>query len=80
MDSLNLVTEEEMLKKVFPKIPSIKDVIKYIAESNPSLMDNDREFCYIFDQIMLNNGQAELLLPSYWSIGREIFRYKMSSR
>lgn len=76
MDSLILVTEEEMLKKVFPKIPSIKDVIKYIAESNPSLMDNDREFCYIFDQIMLNNGQAELLLPSYWSIGREIFRYK----
>lgn len=76
MDSLNLVTEEEMLKKVFPKIPSIKDVIKYIAESNPSLMDNDREFCYIFDKIMLNNGQAELLLPSYWSIGREIFRYK----
>ncbi len=76
MDSLNLVTEEEMLKKVFSKIPSIKDVIKYIAESNPSLMDNDREFCYIFDQIMLNNGQAELLLPSYWSIGREIFRYK----
>ena len=76
MDSLNLVTEEEMLKKVFPKIPSIKDVIKYIAESNPSLMDNDREFCYIFDQIMLNNGQTELFLPSYWSIGREIFRYK----
>ena len=60
----------------FDKKPSIKDIISYIAEYNSNFFDNDREFCYLFDLIALNNGYTKFTLPSYWSIGREIFRYK----
>ena len=67
----------EKLKKIkFTKKPSIKEIISTIASYDYSFFDNDREFCYIFDIIALNNGYQENSLPSYWSIGREIFRYK----
>lgn len=56
--------------------PNIKEIISVIANFNLSLMDNDREFCYLFDKIALQNGYKENELPLYWTIGREIFRYK----
>ena len=56
--------------------PSVKQIIKDLIEYNSNLADNDREFCFLFDEIALNNGYEEITLPSYWTIGREIFRYK----
>lgn len=76
MNSSYSITFNKICDKKFSKTPSIRDVIKYIASLNPCFMDNDREFCYIFDTIALNNGYTTKTLPSYWSIGREIFRYK----
>lgn len=76
MNSAYSITFNKICDKKFSKTPSIRDIIKYIAGLNHYLMDNDREFCYIFDTIALNNGYTIKTLPSYWSIGREIFRYK----
>lgn len=72
----NLSTENLISTKIFDNKPSIKEIINFIATTNSDLMDNDREFCYLFDAIALNNGYTEQTLPPYWSIGREIFRYK----
>lgn len=72
----NLSTENLISTKIFDNKPSIKEIINFIASKNLDLMDNDREFCYLFDIIALNNGYTEQNLPPYWSIGREIFRYK----
>lgn len=72
----NLSTENLISTKIFDNKPSIKEIINFIATTNPGLMDNDREFCYLFDTIALNNGYTEQILPPYWSICREIFRYK----
>lgn len=60
----------------FAKKPSIKEIINSIANYSYCFFDNDREFCYIFDKIALNNGFDKTTLPSLWSIGREIFRFK----
>lgn len=76
MNSSYSITFNKICDKNFSKTPSIRDIIKYIASLNPCFMDNDREFCYIFDTIALKNGYTTKTLPSYWSIGREIFRYK----
>lgn len=76
MNSSYSITFNKICDKKFSKTPSIRDIIKYIAGLNHCFMDNDREFCYIFDTIALNNGYTTKTLPSYWSIGREIFRYK----
>lgn len=68
---------EEFIKKFnYGTKPSIKQIIKDLIEYNSNLADNDREFCFLFDEIALNNGYEENTLPSYWTIGREIFRYK----
>ena len=69
---MDLVTES----CIFKDKPSIKEIIDFIANYDSSFFDNDREFCYLFDNIAINNGYTERNLPSYWSIGREIFRYK----
>lgn len=68
---------EEFIKKFnYGTKPSVKQIIKDLIEYNSNLADNDREFCFLFDEIALNNGYEENTLPSYWTIGREIFRYK----
>lgn len=72
MVEMDLVTES----CIFKDKPSIKEIIDFIANYDSSFFDNDREFCYLFDNIAINNGYTESNLPSYWSIGREIFRYK----
>lgn len=55
---------------------SIRELIKIIAGLEPHLIDNDREFCKEFDELAIDSGYTELELPSYWTIGREIYRYK----
>ena len=78
------LTEEEiltiepkrLLEQKFSHKPSNKDIVEKIATTKPELMDNDREFCLVFDKIALSNGYTEEELPKYWSIGRAIFEYK----
>lgn len=53
---------------IFNKKPSIKEIIDFIANYDSSFFDNDREFCYLFDNIAINNGYTQNSLPSYWSI------------
>ena len=67
------------LNNMFTKKPTTNDIVKRIANFNPSLMDNDRAFCYLFDKIALANGYQEYDLPSYWTIGRTIYNYKQSN-
>lgn len=81
-NEINVITSNTTHKKTFidnfsyEKKPSTKQIINDLINYNQSFADNDREFCYLFDKIALANGYEEAALPSYWSIGREIFRYK----
>jgi len=59
--------------------PTTRQIVEKLAIFNPSLMDNDREFCFYFDQIALNNGYQEFELPAYWTIGRTIYHYKQNN-
>lgn len=59
--------------------PTTRQIVEKLAIFNPSLMDNDREFCFYFDQIALNNGYQEFELPAYWTIGRTIYYYKQDN-
>lgn len=65
-----------LFKNMFETKPTIKQIVERIAVFNPSLMDDDRQFCYFFDQIALNNGYQDFELPLYWTIGRAIYNYK----
>lgn len=65
-----------LFKNMFEAKPSTRQIVEHITQFNPSLMDNDRQFCYFFDQIALNNGYKNFELPPYWSIGRAIYNYK----
>ena len=47
----NLSIENLISTKIFDNKPSIKEIINFIATTNSDLMDNDREFCYLFDAI-----------------------------
>lgn len=76
MDTIKNNTVNNFLKNMFESKPSIKQIVERIAIFNPSLMDNDRQFCFLFDQIALNNGYQDFELPLYWTIGRAIYNYK----
>jgi hypothetical protein len=55
---------------------SIKDIITVIIDLEPALINNDREFCRIFDELALDSGYTTENLPSYWTICRAIYNYK----
>lgn len=65
-----------LFNNMFEVKPTTRQIVEKIAEFNPSLMDDDRQFCYFFDLIALSNGYYEHELPSYWTIGRTIYNYK----
>lgn len=55
---------------------SVRELIKTIADLEPDLINNDRVFCKKLDELATSSGYEESELPSYWTIGREIYRYK----
>ena len=71
-----LIDPDRLLSLKFQHKPSSREIVGKIASAKPSLMDNDRAFCYLFDKIALNNGWQKFELPSYWTIGRTIYNYK----
>jgi hypothetical protein len=75
-EEILLIEPDRLINFKFNSKPSVREIVEKIAKAKPSLMDDDREFCYIFDKIALNNGFTEDDLPSYWTIGRSIFNYK----
>lgn len=68
--------DHQLFDKIFETKPTTRQIVEKLAIFNPSLMDNDRQFCYFFDLIALNNGYKDFDLPPYWSIGRAIYNYK----
>lgn len=68
--------DKHLFGDMFESKPTTRQIVERLAIFNPSLMDNDRQFCYFFDQIALSNGYYEHELPSYWTIGRTIYNYK----
>jgi hypothetical protein len=69
-------TKKNLFAGMFNNKPSTRQIVEKLAMFNPNLMDNDRQFCYFFDLIALNNGYKDFDLPPYWSIGRAIYNYK----
>lgn len=65
-----------LFQNIFSEKPTTRQIVEKIAKFNPSLMDDDRQFCHFFDLIALSNGYYEHELPSYWTIGRTIYNYK----
>jgi len=65
-----------LFDNMFDTKPTTRQIVEKLALFNPSLMDDDRQFCHFFDQIALKNGYNEFELPPYWSIGRAIYNYK----
>lgn len=78
-DEILVIEPNRLTEFKFDKKPSAKEIVEKISTSKPSLMDNDREFCYLFDSIALNNGYNIDELPSYWTIGRSIYNYKQEN-
>lgn len=78
-DEILVIEPNRLIEFKFDKKPSTKEIVTKIASLKPSLMDNDREFCYIFDKLALNNGYLQDELPSYWTIGRSIYNYKQEN-
>lgn len=72
-------TNEKLFFKIFDTKPTTRQIVEKLALFNPSLMDNDRQFCYFFDLIALNNGYRDFELPPYWSICRAIYNYKRTN-
>lgn len=68
--------DNHLFKGMFDSKPTTRQIVEKLATLNANLMDNDRQFCYFFDQIALNNGYSEHELPSYWTICRTIYNYK----
>lgn len=71
-----IIDPERLLNLKFDHKPTAKEIVEKIAIAKPSLMDNDRAFCHLFDKIAMNNSWQEFELPSYWTIGRTIYNYK----
>ncbi len=65
-----------LFNNMFDTKPTTRQIVEKLALFNPSLKDDDRQFCHFFDQIALKNGYNEFELPPYWSIGRAIYNYK----
>lgn len=55
---------------------SIKDIVSVMVDLEPAMVNNDREFCKIFDEIALSEGYTKETLPSYWTILRAVYDYK----
>lgn len=70
---------DSLYNNMFKNKLSTKQIVEKLIIFNPSLMDNDRQFCYFFDKIAINNGYTDYELPPYWSIGRAIYNYKRSN-
>ncbi|MGN0018525.1 MAG: hypothetical protein ACI37S_05740 [Candidatus Gastranaerophilaceae bacterium] len=66
----------QLFDNLFDTKPTTRQIVEKLAIFNPCLMDNDRQFCYFFDQIALKSGYKDFELPPYWSIGRAIYNYK----
>ncbi len=69
----------QLFDNLFNTKPTTRQIVEKLAGFNPSLMDNDRQFCYFFDQIALKNGYKDFELPPYWSICRAIYNYKRAN-
>ena len=69
----------QLFDNLFKTKPTTRQIVEKLAVFNPSLMDNDRQFCYFFDQIALRNGYKNFELPRYWSICRAIYNYKSAN-
>lgn len=79
MDLKNEIIEHYLFKNIFETKPTTRQIVEKLAVFNLKLMDNDRQFCYFFDLIALNNGYKDFELPPYWSIGRAIYNYKKAN-
>lgn len=78
---LSLEIEDKSLKSQNGSInttikTSVQSIVEKIATDYPALIDNDRAFIAMFDEIALKNGYTQNNLPKYWTIGRSIFNYK----
>ena len=67
---------DSLFNNMFKSRPTTRQIVERLAEFNPNLINNDRIFCFFFDQIALNNGYQYFELPSYWTIVRTVYSYK----
>ena len=58
--------------------PEPQEIIDSIAKINPKLLGNDRNACYLYELIALNNGYTLQTLPVLSYIGTELLRYKQN--
>lgn len=55
---------------------SIREIVSIMVDLQPNIVNNDREFCKVFDDIALSEGYTEETLPSFWTILRAAYDYK----
>lgn len=55
---------------------SVREIVSVMVDLQPTIVNNDREFCKLFDDIALSEGFTEETLPSYWTILRAVYDYK----
>lgn len=55
---------------------SIREIVSIMVDLQPTIVNNDREFCKTFDDIALSEGYTEETLPAYWTIIRAVYNYK----
>ncbi len=78
---LLLVCNNCFIHSLPPIEPTIKNIVLQMKEFYPNFDNaNDRHLCDIFDDIAFKNGLPVEKLPKYWSIGRQIYKYKKDSK
>lgn len=64
-----------------PIKPETTKILRQLANSCPGFWNmDDRVITDMFDDLALLNGKSIVDLPSFWSIGREIYRLKREYR
>lgn len=58
---------------IFYKMPTTKEIVNAIIKFDEKYINNDRDFCKLFDGIALKNGYDRNLLPKYWNIIRAFY-------
>ena len=78
---LLLVCNNCFIHSLPPIEPTIKNIVLQMKEFYPNFDNaNDRHLCDIFDDIAFKNGLPVEKLPKYWSLGRQIYKYKKDSK
>lgn len=72
-----LICNNCFIHQLPPVRPTIKNIVLQMKQFYPHFdIANDRHLCDIFDDIAYKNGLTIDKLPKYWSIGRQIYKFK----